>query len=127
MDANDVKFAWQIYLGVGAVAMLLWVLLVYKIKAFWLKLLLVLMALAFLFTPVQHPEIEGLWVPGNVAGVMRLMSEGPAEAMPILVIMGAGQGAAMLLTLLFMLLRRRWLRGRDNPAREDAGQNSQMG
>ncbi len=112
MNAEDVKFAWLIYLSVGIIAVLLWVLLIYKFKSAWLKVMLTLMAVAFLFTPVKHPVENGLWVPGSVASVMHWMSHGLEAAMPILITMGASQMAAILVGVLVLMLRRSWLASR---------------
>ncbi|MBD2858513.1 hypothetical protein IB286_05775 [Spongiibacter sp. KMU-158] len=110
MNPEDVKFAWQIYLAVGGVAVLLWALLIWKLKVTGLKVLLILMAVAFLFTPVAHPDVEGLLVPGSVAMVMHWMSHGLKETVPILLVMGFAQIGAIVLSLVFVLLRHQWLK-----------------
>ncbi|MEX1667713.1 hypothetical protein AB4876_02255 [Zhongshania guokunii] len=102
IDLDDYGLAWQVYLGVGVVAMLLWFLLLRRISSVFVRYWLLFAALAFLFVPGRHPAAPHLWVPGSPAAVLSLLTEGVESAMPILIILGAGQILALILGLAAM-------------------------
>lgn len=97
IDQGDYKMAWQAYLGCGVLAAVLWLFVVRRIPLAFLRYWLALAGLMFLFTPVPHPQNSALWVPGNVAAVLSLMTEDLETAMPILLTLAAGQILALIL------------------------------
>ena len=100
IDPNDYQFSWQVYLGVGLLAMLLWGALLWGLKSFFLRLWLILAAAAFLFMPVKHPDDVTLWVPASVGSVLSWITAGLDSAMPALVALGGGQVLALVIALL---------------------------
>lgn len=107
IDPNDYQFAWQVYLAVGLLAILLWVALLWGVKGLFLRLWLILAAAAFLFMPVKHPDDVTLWVPASVGSILSWMTAGLDSAMPAWVALAGGQVLALLLALLaWMALNR---------------------
>lgn len=115
IDQGDYQLAWEVYLGCGALAIVLWVFVVRRLPYAFLRYWLSLAAVAFLFTPVRHPAAPDLWVPGNVAGVLGLMTESLDVAMPVLLTLAMGQIVALVLAISLLL----WL-GND---KKSAAQN----
>ncbi|MDF1691081.1 MAG: hypothetical protein P1U47_01810 [Zhongshania sp.] len=103
IDLDDYRLAWQVYLGVGVLAMVLWFLLLRRIPSVFVRYWLLFAALAFLFVPGRHPAAPQLWVPGSAAAVLSLLTEGIESAMPILISLGAGQILALIMGLAAMI------------------------
>ncbi|AKH69749.1 hypothetical protein IMCC21906_02079 [Spongiibacter sp. IMCC21906] len=103
IDQGDYQIAWQAYLGCGLLAAVLWLFIVRRIPAAFLRYWLMLAGVIFLFTPVPHPLNPAIWVPGNVAAVLSLMTEGLESAMPIILTMAAGQVLALILAVSLLL------------------------
>tara|TARA_R110002167_G_scaffold253411_1_gene459704 strand:+ start:2269 stop:2679 length:411 start_codon:yes stop_codon:yes gene_type:complete len=107
INLDDYRLAWQVYLGVGVLAMLIWFLLLRKIPSVFVRYWLLFAALAFLFVPGRHPAAPQLWVPGSASVVLSMVTEGIETALPTLIILAAGQILALILALAAMV----WLSG----------------
>ncbi|GAB3374163.1 hypothetical protein NCG89_01910 [Spongiibacter taiwanensis] len=118
IDQGDYQLAWQAYLGCGALAIALWIFVVRRLPNTFLRYWLSLAGIAFLFTPVRHPSAPELWVPGNVAGVLGLMTESIEVAMPVLLTLAIGQIVALVVAISLVL----WLGGSKREAAGDAAE-----
>jgi hypothetical protein len=107
INLDDYRLAWQVYLGVGVLAMLMWFLLLRKMSSVFVRYWLLFAALAFLFVPGRHPAAPQLWVPGSASAVLSLVTEGIETAMPTLLVLAAGQILALILAFAAMV----WLSG----------------
>lgn len=106
IDSGDYMLAWQVYMGCGVAALLLWGLLlrVYRFGAFrfWLFL-----SVAFLvLTPWHHPDVQGVWVPALLGGLLTIMTDGVEAALPALIILGGGQIGALLISIAAAVMTR---------------------
>ena len=104
IDHNDYTLAWQVYLGVAVVALLLWLLLLRAYRMTGLKLWAVLAVAALLLLPSHHPEVADLWMPATIGALLSLMTGGIESAMASLIIIAAGQIVALLLAIVWTLL-----------------------
>lgn len=104
INLDDYRMAWQVYLGVGALAMLVWFLLLRRIDSVFVRYWLLFAALAFLFIPSSHPAAPELWVPGSTSAVLSLLTEGIESALPSLILLAGGQILALILALSAMTL-----------------------
>ncbi|MBB5187380.1 MULTISPECIES: hypothetical protein [Zhongshania] len=102
INLDDYRLAWQVYMGVGALAILVWFLLLRRISSVFVRYWLFFAGLAFLFIPGRHPASPELWVPGSAAAALTLLTEGIEDAMSILIVMAAGQILALILALAAM-------------------------
>lgn len=51
----------------------------------------------FLFLPARHPDVSELWVPSAGGAVLTIFTDGVAKAVPMLIIIVAGQILALVL------------------------------
>tara|TARA_R110001592_G_scaffold6774_8_gene36817 strand:- start:17885 stop:18289 length:405 start_codon:yes stop_codon:yes gene_type:complete len=100
IDLNDYRLAWQVYLGVGALAGVIWCLLLRRFPVRVLRFWLMTAGVVFLFLPVRHPDMPELWVPSAGAAVLTLLTDGVEAAVPILVTIGASQILALVVGVL---------------------------
>ena len=91
IDQNDYALAWQVYLGVGVIALLLWLLLLRAYRLTGPKLWALLAVAALVLLPSHHPDVAGLWMPATIGALLSLMTGGIESAMASLIIIGAGQ------------------------------------
>ncbi len=106
IDGNDMQLAMRLYIGLGGVAILLWLLLFQGMRWGVAKLWLIFAAIAFLFAPVEHADVAGLWVPANTAAVLSWIGNGLDAALPALIALGLGQLIALLLAIVVGALLR---------------------
>ncbi len=99
INIDDYRLAWQVYLGVGSLAMLVWFWLLRRISSVFLRYWLLFAALAFLFIPGRHPAEPELLVPGSASAVLSLMTEGIESAMSTVILLAAGQILALILAI----------------------------
>ena len=104
IDQNDYALAWQVYLGVGVIALLLWLLLLRAYRLTGLKLWALLAVAALVLLPSHHPDVAGLWMPATIGALLSLMTGGIESAMASLIIIGAGQIAALVLAITWTLI-----------------------
>tara|TARA_R110000772_G_scaffold131761_7_gene240090 strand:- start:18168 stop:18578 length:411 start_codon:yes stop_codon:yes gene_type:complete len=97
INLDDYRLAWQVYMGVGALAIAVWFLLLRRISSVFVRYWLLFAAVAFLFIPGRHPASPELWVPGSAAAVLTVLTEGIEDAMSILLVLVAGQILALIL------------------------------
>ena len=86
INLDDYRLAWQVYMGVGALAIAVWFLLLRRISSVFVRYWLLFAAVAFLFIPGRHPASPELWVPGSAAAVLTVLTEGIEDAMSILLV-----------------------------------------
>ncbi|WP_373091041.1 hypothetical protein [Zhongshania sp.] len=97
INLDDYRLAWQVYMGVGALAIAVWFLLLRRISSAFVRYWLFFAAAAFLFIPGRHPASPELWVPGSATAVLTVLTEGIEDAMSILLVLVAGQILALIL------------------------------
>jgi hypothetical protein len=102
IDLNDYRLAWQVYLSIGILALVVWFFIVRGINILWLRYWLNFAAAAFLLTPDRHPSAPDLWVPASASATLSWVTEGLEVALPTLVALGAAQLLAIFLTLIVM-------------------------
>lgn len=100
IDLNDYRLAWQVYLGVGALAGVIWCLLLRRFPVRVLRFWWMTAGVVFLFLPARHPDMAELWVPSAGAAVLTLLTDGVEAAVPILVTIGASQILALVVGVL---------------------------
>jgi hypothetical protein len=102
IDLNDYRLAWQVYLSIGILALVVWFFIVRGINILWLRYWLNFAAAAFLLTPYRHPSAPDLWVPASASATLSWVTEGLEVALPTLVTLGAAQLLAIFLTLIVL-------------------------
>jgi hypothetical protein len=113
INLDDYRLAWQVYMGVGALAIAVWFLLLRRISSVFVRYWLLFAAVAFLFIPGCHPASPELWVPGSAAAVLTVLTEGIEDAMSILLVLAAGQILALILAAAAMT----WVPSGQTPAK----------
>jgi hypothetical protein len=113
INLDDYRLAWQVYMGVGALAIAVWFLLLRRISSVFVRYWLLFAAVAFLFIPGRHPASPELWVPGSAAAVLTVLTEGIEGAMSILLVLAAGQILALILAAAAMT----WVPSGQTPAK----------
>ncbi|WP_269618390.1 hypothetical protein [Zhongshania sp. BJYM1] len=100
VDISDYRLAWQVYLGVGLLASVIWCMLLRRLPVPVLRYWLMTAGVVFLFLPARHPDVPDLWVPSAGAAVLSILTEGLESAVPMLVTIGAAQILALLVGIL---------------------------
>ena len=97
VDMSDYKLAWQVYLGVGLLAGLIWCMLLRRVQIGVVRYWLMIAGVVFLFLPARHPDVSELWVPSAGGAVLTIFTDGVAKAVPMLIIIVAGQILALVI------------------------------